>query len=172
MKIFFVQFFCVFLAICLCESQSPDYSFPFHLVTISLFSTSVTLFASWKYVHFYHFLDFIYKQHCMLSLCLTFHSVWQSWIHPCFTNYITLLFFFFLNGWAIFHCIYGLQTSLVAQMGKQLSAMWEIRVRSLGWEDPLEKEMTIHFSTIAWKIPQTKEPGRVQSMGSQRVTHD
>ena len=94
MKTFFVQFFCVFLAICICQSQSPDYSFPFHLVTISLFSTSVTLFASWKYVHFYHFLDFIYKQHCMLSLCLTFHSVWQSWVHPCFTNYIILLFFF------------------------------------------------------------------------------
>ena len=45
-------------------------------------------------------------------------------------------------------------------------------VRSLGQEDPLEKEMAIHFSTIAWKIPWTEEPGRLQSMGSQRVGHD
>ena len=45
-------------------------------------------------------------------------------------------------------------------------------VRALGWEDPLEKEMAIHSSTSAWKIPWTEEPGRLQSMGSQRVGHD
>ena len=45
-------------------------------------------------------------------------------------------------------------------------------VRSLGWEDPLEKEMATHSSTLAWKIPWTEEPGRLQSMGSQRVGHD
>ena len=45
-------------------------------------------------------------------------------------------------------------------MVKCLSTMWETRVRSLGWEDPLEKEMAIHSSTIAWKIPWTEEPGR------------
>ena len=50
--------------------------------------------------------------------------------------------------------------------------MWETRVQSLGREDPLEKEMAIHSSTIAWKIPWTEEPGRLQSMGSQRVGHD
>ena len=50
--------------------------------------------------------------------------------------------------------------------------MWETWVRPLGWEDPLEKEMAIHSSTIAWKIPWTVEPGRLQSMGSQRVGHD
>ena len=64
------------------------------------------------------------------------------------------------------------QTSLVAQMVKRLSTMRETRVRALGWEDPLEKEMAIHSSTIAWKIPWTKEPGRLQSMGSQKVRHD
>ena len=64
------------------------------------------------------------------------------------------------------------KTSLVAQMVKHLSTMWETRVRSLGREDPLEKEMAIHSSTIAWKIPWTEEPGRLQSMGSQRVRHD
>ena len=50
-------------------------------------------------------------------------------------------------------------TSLVAQTVKRLSTMWEIRIRSLGWEDPLEKEMAIHSNTIAWKIPWTEEPG-------------
>ena len=60
-------------------------------------------------------------------------------------------------------------TSLVAQMVKRLSTMQETQVQSLGWEDPLEKEMAIHSSTLAWKIPWTEEPGRLQSMGSQRV---
>ena len=63
-------------------------------------------------------------------------------------------------------------TSLVAQTVKHLSTMWETRVQSLGWEDPLEMEMAIHSSTIAWKIPRTEEPGRLQSVGSQRVGHD
>ena len=61
---------------------------------------------------------------------------------------------------------------LVTQMVKSLSTMQETRVRSLGQEDPLEKEMAIHSSTIAWKIPWTEEPGRLQSIGSQRVRHD
>ena len=65
-----------------------------------------------------------------------------------------------------------LLTSLVAQTVKRLSIMWETRVRSLGREDPLEKEMAIHSSTIAWKILWTEEPGRLQSMGSQKVRHD
>ena len=48
----------------------------------------------------------------------------------------------------------------------------EKEVLSLGWEDPLEKEMAIHSSILAWRIPWTKEPGKLQSMGSQRVRHD
>ena len=60
----------------------------------------------------------------------------------------------------------------MVQMVKHLSIMWETWVRSLGWEDPLEKEMAIHSSTIAWKIPWTEEPGKLQSMGSQRVGQD
>ena len=63
-------------------------------------------------------------------------------------------------------------TSLVAQMVKRLSTMQETQVQSLGQEDRLEKEMAIHSSTIAWKIPWTEEPGRLQSMGLQRVGHD
>ena len=64
------------------------------------------------------------------------------------------------------------RTSLVAQTIKRLSTMRETRVPSLGQEDPLEKEMAIHSSTIAWKIPWTEEPGRLQSMVLQRVGHD
>ena len=52
-------------------------------------------------------------------------------------------------------------TSLVSQMVKHLPTMWETQVRSLGWEDPLEKEMAIHSSTLAWKIPWTEELGRL-----------
>ena len=56
--------------------------------------------------------------------------------------------------------------------GKESACMKETWIQSLGQEDPLEKEMAIHFSTIAWKTPWTEEPGRVQSMGSQRVGCD
>ena len=62
--------------------------------------------------------------------------------------------------------------SLVAHMVKHLPAMQETQVRFLGREDPLEKEMAIHSSTLAWKIPWTEEPDRLQSMGSRRVGHD
>ena len=62
--------------------------------------------------------------------------------------------------------------SLVAQTVKHLPAMRETWVRYLGLEDPLEKEMATHSSILAWKIPWTEEPGRLQSMGSQIVGHD
>ena len=61
---------------------------------------------------------------------------------------------------------------LVAQTVKRLPAMRETWVQSLGREDPLEKEMATHSSTLAWKIPWTEEPGRLRSMGSQRVGHN
>ena len=60
----------------------------------------------------------------------------------------------------------------MAQMVKHLPAMWETWVQSLGQEDPLEKEMATHSSTLAWKFPRTEEPGRLQSMGLRRVRHD
>ena len=65
-----------------------------------------------------------------------------------------------------------IQASLVAQTVKCLSAIQETWVRSLGWEDPLEKEMAAHSSILAWKIPWTMEPGRLLSMGLQTVGHD
>ena len=59
--------------------------------------------------------------------------------------------------------------SLVAQLVKNLPAMQETWVQSLGWEDPLEEGMAAHSSILAWKIPWTEEPGGLQSMESQRV---
>ena len=64
------------------------------------------------------------------------------------------------------------EASLVAQMVKNPPAVWETWVWSLGWGDPLEKGMATHSSILAWRIPWTQEPGKVQSMGSQRVRHD
>ena len=60
----------------------------------------------------------------------------------------------------------------MAQMVRRLPIMWETQVQSLDWEDLLEKEMATQSSTLALKIPWTEEPGRLQSMGSQRVGHD
>ena len=64
------------------------------------------------------------------------------------------------------------EASLVAQMVKRLPTTRETRVQSLDREDLLEKEMATHSSTLAWKIPWTEEPSRLQSMVSQRVRHD
>ena len=65
-----------------------------------------------------------------------------------------------------------MKTSLVAQTVKHLSTVQKTRVQSLGREDPLEKEMAIHSSILAWRIPWMEEPGRLQSTGSQRVGHN
>ena len=62
--------------------------------------------------------------------------------------------------------------SLMAQTVKNLPVMQETQIKSLGQEDPLKKEMPTHSSVPAWRIPWTEEPGRLQSMGSQRVGHD
>ena len=64
------------------------------------------------------------------------------------------------------------RASLVAQTVKGLLVEWETQVRTLGQEDPLEKEMATHSSILAWRIPWTEEPGRLQFMGSQRVGHN
>ena len=73
---------------------------------------------------------------------------------------------FIVNFYFLIHVL------LVAQVVKCLLTMWETWVRSLGQEDPLEKGMTTHSSIHAWKIPWTKEPGGLQSMGSQRIGHN
>ena len=70
----------------------------------------------------------------------------------------------------LFSIYYGVR--VLAQRVKHLPAKQETWVRSLGQEDPLEKEMATHSSILAWKIPWTEKPGRLQSVGSQRVRHD
>ena len=62
--------------------------------------------------------------------------------------------------------------SLVAQMVKNPPAMWETSVWSLGWDNPLEEEMATHSSILAWEIPWTEEPGKVQSIVLQKIVHD
>jgi len=68
--------------------------------------------------------------------------------------------------------LYNVRASLVAQMVKNLPAMREIWIQSLGWEDPLKKEMATHSSILSWRILWTEEPGGLQSTGSKRVRHD
>ena len=75
-------------------------------------------------------------------------------------------------GMLIYISIVLLWASLVAQRLKHLPAMQETWVRSLGQEDPLEKEMATHSSILAWRIPWTEEPGGLQSTGLQRVGHN
>ena len=65
-----------------------------------------------------------------------------------------------------------LRAFLIALLVKNLLAMQETPVQFLGWEDRLEEEMATHFSILAWKMPQTEEPGGLQTMGSQRVGHN
>ena len=97
-------------------------------------------------------------------------NVWRfPFLHMLPNTYLfSIKKLFFFNdhrsgyGWA----------SLVSQRLKRLPAMRETWVQSLGQEDPLEKEMATHSSTLAWRIPWTEEPGRLQSTGSQRVGHD
>ena len=109
-------------------------------------------------------------------LCVFYHN----FIYFFKLNHLSLYYWvveFFI--WIWYHIypyqMYNLQLpspilcSLVAQRIKHLPAMQETRVRSLGWEDPLEKEMATHSSILAWRIPWTEEPGGLQS---QRVRHD
>ena len=73
------------------------------------------------------------------------------------------------SGEGIDHPLQYSWASLVVQMVKNLTAMWETWVRSLGWEGSLEEDMATHSSILAWRIPWTEQPGGQQSMGSQRV---
>ena len=87
-------------------------------------------------------------------------------------DYPSSVFLFLLVLFPFVLAASSFKASLMAQRIKRLPAKQETQVLSLGWEDPPEKEMAIHSSTIAWKIPWTEEPGRLQSMGSLRVRHD
>ena len=84
---------------------------------------------------------------------------------------LVCIFLFFTGEFSIVSKT-GPQTSLVAQMVKNLPMMQETQVWSLGLEDPLEKGIATHSNILAWKIPWTEEPGGLQSMGLKRVKHD
>ena len=90
-------------------------------------------------------------------------GAWQATVHGVTKSWTRLSDFTF-KLWS--------RASLVAQRLKRLPGMWETWVRSLGWEDPLEKEIATHSSILAWRIPWTEEPCGLQSTGSQRVGHD
>ena len=77
--------------------------------------------------------------------------------------YVDIIFYIY-----IYYIDKYITTFLVAQTVKNLPAVWETSVRSLGWEDPLEKGVATHCSILAWRIPSTEKPGRLQSMGSQK----
>ena len=75
--------------------------------------------------------------------------------------------------WASFGFVFlAISVVIIFYLAVSLLLMWETWVQSLGWEDPLEKGMATHSRILVWGIPWTEEPGRLQSMGSQRVGHD
>ena len=105
---------------------------------------------------------------------ISIQFLWPFKIAYCvLIPYICMICKYFLHLCRLpFYFWLFLQTSLVAQMVKRLPTMQKTRVRSWGQEEPLEKEMAPHSSTLVWKIPWTEEPGRLQFMGSLRVGHD
>ena len=101
----------------------------------------------------------------------------KIYLHNFFKLILEIFFFYFSGGKLLYFNVYFKMplvitwTSLVAQSVKNMPAVHETPVRSLGWEDSLEKEMATHSSILAWKISWTEEPGGLPSMGSQRVGH-
>ena len=124
------------------------------------------------------------------GICLSLSAFGLVWYSLVASLLLQMALFRSFCGWAAFHDIqaphlYLLScqwpfrlfprlgwASLVAQLIKSLPAMRENRVRSLHWEDSLEKAMAIHFSILAWRIPWMEEPGRLHPMRSQGVRHD
>ena len=97
------------------------------------------------------------------------HTLCQ-YLFPCSLTYYKVLSI--ILHVTVGPCWLSVLYIVVAQLVKNLPVMQETRVWSLGREDPLEKEMATHSSTLAWRIPWTEEPDRIQSMGSQRVRYD
>ena len=107
------------------------------------------------------------------SLCSCMAFLVNHYPLSCFRNVVVLMFASHAKGpWLETRQKQISWLALVPQTVKAFVAMRDTRVPSLGWEDPLEKEMAPHSSTLAWTIPWTEEPGRLQSMGSLRVGHD
>ena len=126
-----------------------------------------TILYIWKLLREYILKVLIIKKH--------WNYVWR-WMLNKLTVVFILQYIHTSNVYVAYlklaQCYKSIRASLVAQRLKHLPGMQETWVRSLGWADPLEKEMAIHSSTLAWRIPWREEPGRLQSMGLQRAGHD
>ena len=141
------------------------------LITSLSLSPPNSFFLYWFYKHKTCYLDNDANQgNCnTVDECLG----WEIEFIPGATFF--WLFWIPLVALSIFRCLKYpqiIRASLVAQRLKHLPPMWETQVRSLGREDPLEKEMVTHSSILAWRIPWAEKPGKLQSMGSQRLGHD
>ena len=117
------------------------------------------------------YMHYIYDIHMYV---LYLRHIYALYVWHIYMHYIYDIHMYVLNLWHIYtHCIVSMTwVSLAAQAVRNLPAMRETQVWSLGWENPLEKGMALHSSTPAWRIPWTEKPGGLQSMGSQRVRHD
>ena len=153
--------FCISCSLILCSSPSPSSNLsssrlgtklPFTLkekINTLIISFHFPFLSTSKLANFFR-VNLLFSPDLLFCLLYLSFGIWDL--------FLGLLCFW----WA----------SLVAQMVKRLPTMRETRVRSLGQEDPLEKETATHSSIHAWKIPWTEEPGGLQSMGSQRVGHN
>ena len=106
----------------------------------------------------YNLILFSLKNVCFCYMCVEIHACEKARPEKIYTMGFRVI-------------LSKLWASLVAQRLKHLTPMQETWVRSLGWEDPLEKEMATHSSILAWRISWTEEPGRLQSTGSLRIGH-
>ena len=123
-----------------------------------------TQLSEWSTIFYVDFLIFY---------LMCFFCAWILFMITQYTEWSCVLKLLLPKRVSDFSCIWwSWEASLVAQAVKRLPAMQETWVRSLGWEDTLEKEMATHSSILAWKIAWMEEPGRLQSMWSQRVRHD
>ena len=138
---------------------------------LSMFTCVVSCLTTSNLPWFMDLTFHVPMQYCSYSIktCFYFTSPIHNWVLFLFGSIPSLFVELFLHWYPV---AYWAPTNLVAQTVKHLPTRQEIWVWSLGGEDPLEKQMATHSSTLAWKIPWTEESGRLQSMGLQRVEHD
>ena len=155
-------------------SNSPFLSYYYHCFYLYIFCSCfqllscVQLFATPSIAARQASLSFTISLSLLKLICIESVMPFNHLIlcHPLLQNFFFTIIYFDIQLGP------DLLDSLVAQTVKSLPAMQETWLRSLGWEDPLEKEIATHSSIIAWKIPWTEEPGGLQPTGSQRVRHD
>ena len=175
-------YLCIFNYLCLyLPTNLSTYLSPIYLV--SIFSILLTLSARWLRKNS----QLSYLNHAWDVLLKTQRPLWVTESISQFKREtfpyskipsatpIQMLVLFGRTGGVLLWCrlipLSMLRASLVAQLVKNLPAAQQTRVRTLGWEDPLEKAMATHSSSLVWKIPWTEESNGLQSMGWQRVGH-